>query len=49
MDPPTIPATALTAPPAEFRHFPVPQRSEPGHPSLRRRLRQILLFWRRGA
>ncbi|SFO19006.1 hypothetical protein SAMN05216207_103527 [Pseudonocardia ammonioxydans] len=49
MDPPTLPAANLTPAPAEFRQFPAPQRSEPGHPQLRNRLRRILLFWRRGA
>ena len=49
MDPPTLPAAGLTAAPAEFRQFPAPQRSEPGHPRLRTRLRRFLMFWRRGA
>lgn len=49
MDPPTLPAAHLIPPPAEFRQFPAPQRSVPGHPSLRNRLRRALLFWRRGA
>ena len=49
MDPPTLPAAGLTPPPAEFRQFPTPQRSVPGHPKLRDRLRRALLFWRRGA
>lgn len=49
MDPPTLPAASLTAPPPEFRQFPAPQRSEPGHPRLRDTLRRILLFWRSGA
>lgn len=47
MDPPTLPAAGLTAPPPEFRQFPTPERSVPGHPRLRGRLRRILLFWRR--
>ncbi|MFP5022882.1 hypothetical protein [Pseudonocardia phyllosphaerae] len=49
LDPPTLPAANLTPPPAEFRQFPAPERSEPGHPQLRRRLRNLFLFWRRGA
>ncbi|MEV1291860.1 hypothetical protein [Pseudonocardia sp. NPDC049635] len=48
MDPPTLPAANLTVPPPEFRQFPAPQRSVPGHPRLRSRLRRILMFWRRG-
>ncbi|MEU6697278.1 hypothetical protein [Pseudonocardia sp. NPDC046786] len=48
MDPPTLPAAGVTAPPPEFRQFPAPQRSVPGHPRLRNRLRRVLLFWRRG-
>lgn len=47
MDPPTLPASHLTVPPPEFRQFPAPQRSVPGHPKLRDRLRRFLLFWRR--
>ncbi|MBC3190717.1 hypothetical protein H7X46_06550 [Pseudonocardia sp. C8] len=49
MDPPTLPAANLVPAPAEFRQFPAPQRSVPGHPRLRDRLRRALLFWRRGA
>ena len=49
MDPPTLPAASLSPAPAEFRQFPTPQRSVPGHPTLRSRIRRILLFWRRGA
>jgi hypothetical protein len=49
MDPPTLPAARPTGPPPEFRQFPTPQRSVPGHPTMRRRLRRILMFWRRGA
>lgn len=49
MDPPTLPAAGSTPPPAEFRQFPTPQRSVPGHPGLRDRLRRFLLFWRRGS
>ena len=48
MDPPTLPAAGITAPPPEFRQFPAPQRSVPGHPRLRNRLRRVLLVWRRG-
>lgn len=48
MDPPTLPAAGITPPPPEFRQFPAPQRSVPGHPRLRSRLRRVLLFWRRG-
>ncbi|MBO4241379.1 hypothetical protein GSF26_27015, partial [Pseudonocardia alni] len=44
-----LPAAHLTPPPAEFRQFPAPQRSVPGHPTLRSRLRRVLLFWRRGS
>lgn len=49
MDPPTLPGAGLLPPPPEFRQFPAPQRSVPGHPKLRDRLRRILLFWRRGS
>lgn len=49
MDPPTLPAANPSPPPADFRQFPTPQRSVPGHPKLRDRLRRIVLFWRRGA
>lgn len=49
IDPPTLPATDPVPPSAEFRQFPQPQRSVPGHPRARGRLRRALLFWRRGA
>ena len=54
MDPPTLPAASGLAPPhrdvdnrgpadlPQFRPFPHPQRSEPGHPQLRRGWRRVL-------
>ncbi|WP_156819645.1 hypothetical protein [Pseudonocardia sp. HH130630-07] len=47
MDPPTLPAANSTTPPPEFRRFPTPQRSVPGHPRMRERLRRVVFFWRR--
>lgn len=57
MDPPTLSAAeGMKSPhrdvdaPADlpqFRPFPHPQRSEPGHPGLRRMWKRMLLFWRR--
>lgn len=59
LDPPTLPASNGLAPPhrdvdargpsdlPQFRPFPHPQRSEPGHPQLRSLWKRVLLFWRR--
>lgn len=59
LDPPTLPAADGLAPPhrdvdnrgpgdlPQFRPFPHPQRSVPGHPQLRRGWRRLLTFWRR--
>ncbi|MDN5918843.1 MAG: hypothetical protein L0I76_27740, partial [Pseudonocardia sp.] len=59
LDPPTLPAAeGMKSPhrdvdarePADlpqFRPFPHPQRSEPGHPGLRRLWKRMLHFWRR--
>ncbi|WP_130289213.1 hypothetical protein [Pseudonocardia sediminis] len=59
LDPPTLPAADGMKPPhrdvdargpadlPQFRPFPHPQRSEPGHPGLRRMWRRLLTFWRR--
>ena len=60
MDPPTLPAADGTAPPhrdvdtrgpsdlPSMRPYPEPQRSVPGHPTIRRTLRRLFLFWRKG-
>ncbi|MBW0106740.1 hypothetical protein [Pseudonocardia sp. KRD291] len=59
LDPPTLPAAdGMKLPhrdvdargPADlpqFRPFPHPQRSEPGHPGLRRMWKRMIMFWRR--
>ncbi|MET0188441.1 MAG: hypothetical protein ABW212_05545 [Pseudonocardia sediminis] len=59
LDPPTLPAAEGMRPPhrdvdargpadlPQFRPFPHPQRSEPGHPGLRRMWKRLLTFWRR--
>jgi hypothetical protein len=61
MDPPTLPAADGLAPPhrnvdnrgptdlPSVRPYPEPQRSVPGHPGLRRALRRLFLFWRKGS
>lgn len=61
MDPPTLPAADGLAPPhravdnrgpsdlPSLRAFPEPQRSVPGHPGIRRALRRVFLFWRKGS
>lgn len=59
LDPPTLPAAEGMSPPhrdvdargpadlPQFRPFPHPQRSEPGHPGLRRMWKRLLTLWRR--
>lgn len=59
LDPPTLPASDGLKPPhrdvdargpadlPQFRPFPHPQRSEPGHPRLRHAWKRMLTFWRR--
>ncbi len=61
MDPPTLPAADGQAPPhrdadsrgpsdlPSIRPYPEPQRSVPGHPTFRRALRRVFLFWRTGS
>ncbi len=59
MNPPTLPAADGLVPPhrdvdnrgpsdlPQFRPYPEPQRSVPGHPTLRQTLRRMFLFWRK--